>query len=168
MKNIIKNIIIAVGIISIIALINPVKVSASSTCSASGCNRTATRGRYCSTHGCAECGRYKNNGSVYCNYHASSKLSNRKDLCAKEGCYRSKASGSSYCSDHTAKTTTKSTSSSKSYKSSSKKKSYSSSSKSKRYEMPDCDDYEDYDDFMDDWDGCMPDGSDAEDYWENW
>lgn len=23
-------------------------------------------------------------------------------------------------------------------------------------------------DFMDDWDGYMPDGSDAEDYWENW
>lgn len=36
------------------------------------------------------------------------------------------------------------------------------------YEMPDCDDYEDYDDFMDDWDGDMPDGSDAEDYWEDW
>ena len=26
----------------------------------------------------------------------------------------------------------------------------------------------DYDDFMDDWEGNMPDGSDAEDYWENW
>lgn len=35
-------------------------------------------------------------------------------------------------------------------------------------EMPDCDDYENYEDFMDDWDGYMPDGSDAEDYWENW
>ena len=35
-------------------------------------------------------------------------------------------------------------------------------------EMPDCDDYESYEDFMDDWDGNMPDGSDAEDYWENW
>lgn len=34
--------------------------------------------------------------------------------------------------------------------------------------MPDCDDYEDYDDFMDDWDGCMPDDLDAEDYWDNW
>lgn len=38
----------------------------------------------------------------------------------------------------------------------------------KEMEMPDCDDYEDYDDFMDTWDGNMPDGSDAEDYWENW
>lgn len=38
----------------------------------------------------------------------------------------------------------------------------------KRVTMPDCDDYDDYDDFMDDWDGFMPDGSDAEDYWEDW
>lgn len=34
--------------------------------------------------------------------------------------------------------------------------------------MPDCDDYESFDDFMDDWDGKMPDGSNAEDYWDNW
>ena len=38
----------------------------------------------------------------------------------------------------------------------------------KTTEMPDCDDYDSYEDFMDDWDGNMPDGSDAEDYWENW
>ena len=38
----------------------------------------------------------------------------------------------------------------------------------KKYSMPDCDDYDSYEDFMDDWDGFMPDGSDAEDYWENW
>ena len=29
-------------------------------------------------------------------------------------------------------------------------------------------DYKSYEDFMDDWDGYMPDGSDAEDYWEDW
>ena len=34
--------------------------------------------------------------------------------------------------------------------------------------MPDCDDYEDFDEFMDEWEGRMPDGSNAEDYWENW
>ncbi len=34
--------------------------------------------------------------------------------------------------------------------------------------MPDCDDYDNWDDFMDDWDGNMPDGSDASDYWDNW
>ena len=27
---------------------------------------------------------------------------------------------------------------------------------------------EDFDDFMDDWDGEMPDGSNAEDYWDDW
>ena len=35
-------------------------------------------------------------------------------------------------------------------------------------ELPDCGDYESYEDFMDDWDGYMPDDSDAEDYWEDW
>ena len=34
--------------------------------------------------------------------------------------------------------------------------------------MPDCDDYDSFEDFMDDWDGYMPGGIDAEDYWENW
>ena len=56
---------------------------------------------------------------------------------------------------------------------------YSSGSKSYNYksswdmylesdDMPDCDDYEDWDEFMDDWDGNMPDGSDASDYWDDW
>ncbi len=35
-------------------------------------------------------------------------------------------------------------------------------------DMPDCDDYDSWGDFMDDWDGKMPDGSDASDYWDNW
>lgn len=35
-------------------------------------------------------------------------------------------------------------------------------------EMPDCDDYESEEDFLDEWDGFMPDGSDAEDYWADW
>lgn len=34
--------------------------------------------------------------------------------------------------------------------------------------MPDCDDYDSYEDYMDDWDGNMPDGSDASDYWDDW
>lgn len=38
----------------------------------------------------------------------------------------------------------------------------------RKTELPDCDDYESYEDFMDDWDSYMPDGSDAEDYWEDW
>ncbi len=35
-------------------------------------------------------------------------------------------------------------------------------------DMPDPDDYEDWGEFMDDWDGNMPDGSDASDYWDDW
>ncbi len=70
-----------------------------------------------------------------------------------------------------AKTSPSPSPSKKSSSSSGSSRKYSSSKKttpSKKVEMPDCDDYEDYDDFMDDWDGNMPDGSDAEDYWENW
>ena len=42
------------------------------------------------------------------------------------------------------------------------------SSKKASKEWPDCDDYWDEDEFLDDWDGNMPDGSDAMDYWDNW
>ena len=45
---------------------------------------------------------------------------------------------------------------------------YTAPKSQKKPELPDCDDYEDYEDFMDDWDGYMPDGSNAEDYWEDW
>ena len=105
--------------------------------------------------------------------------------------------GSSYCSDHTCqagrtscknsvaganakcdscknkeksalKSTSKSSYSSKNTTKTSSSKKSSSSKKKYDYNMPDCDDYEDWDDFMDDWDGCMPDGSDASDYWDNW
>ena len=82
-----------------------------------------------------------------------------KHECKKSGC-DNKATNQGYCSTHA----------SKSYSSSYKSTSSSSKSNSKKsyYDMPDCDDYEDYDDFMDDWDGCMPDDLDAEDYWDNW
>lgn len=86
--------------------------------------------------------------------------------CIKSGCNKSRASGSSYCYKHKSGTkTNKSNSLSSSKKTTtSKKKTYSK----KHCDMPDPDDYEDFDDFMDDWDGCMPDGSDAEDYYEDW
>lgn len=45
---------------------------------------------------------------------------------------------------------------------------YTAPKSQKKPELPDCGDYESYEDFMDDWDGYMPDGSDAEDYWEDW
>ncbi len=63
---------------------------------------------------------------------------------------------------YTKKNTKKSSGSS--YKKSSGKK----SSKKSCQEWPDCDDYWDEDEFLDDWDGNMPDGSDAMDYWDNW
>ena len=109
--------------------------------------------------------------------------------CIKYGCDRTARSGSSYCYLHDSNTS----SSSYRYNSSTRRNSYSSSSSSTRTSssstssssssrntqanrntsasrtaMPDCDDYDDFDEFMDDWDGFMPDGSDAEDYWENW
>ena len=104
-----------------------------------------------------------------------------KPKCIKSGCSNDQASGSSYCYLHKPYTGSSSyskkssgSSSSKSSTSSSSNKNTTSNYNSKSYstnkkkEMPDCDDYEDFDDFMDDWDGCMPDGSDAEDYWDNW
>ena len=48
------------------------------------------------------------------------------------------------------------------------KKKSSMSKVGRGMDMPDCDDYDDLEDFLDDWEGCMPDGSDAEDYWDNW
>lgn len=67
-------------------------------------------------------------------------------------------------SNYSKKNTKKSSGSS--YKKSINKKSSKKSSKS--VEWPDCDDYWDEDEFLDDWDGNMPDGSDAMDYWDNW
>ena len=110
----------------------------------------AATGRTCNVRGCSS---YCSQSSWYCYRHE----------CSKTSCH-SKATDQGYCKTHAKK------SSSLSNKSSSKKSTYSKSKhkKSYSYDWPDCDDYEDYDDFMDDWDGCMPDDSDAEDYWDNW
>ncbi len=85
----------------------------------------------------------------------------QKNSTTKKSTYKSNTKkGNSY--SNKSKSSTKKTSSS--YKNSSHKKS------SKKYctEWPDCDDYWDEDEFLDDWDGNIPDGSDAEDYWDNW
>lgn len=110
------------------------------TCLLDGCNKKVTNPKcsYCTTH-----------------------------TCRKENCNSGIQRGSRYCYIHTdpnqsSKKTTKKTTTKK--KTSTSKKSKTK----KKVEMPDCDDYEDLDDFLDDWDGCMPDGSDAEDYWDNW
>lgn len=87
-----------------------------------------------------------------------------------------KKSNTKYSSTYKKNTTKKSinTYSKKNNKKSYGKNSYKksagrkSSKSSKCVEWPDCDDYWDEDEFLDDWDGNMPDDSDAMDYWDNW
>ncbi len=81
--------------------------------------------------------------------------------CLHSGCKRKCVSGDRYCSKHQIKSTTKTT------KKTGKKKKVTKKSYYKD-EMPDCDDYDNWGEFMDDWDGNIPDGSDASDYWDNW
>lgn len=96
--------------------------------------------------------------------------------CLHSGCNRKCYSGDRYCYKHRVKTSTnkksKTGKSTKSGSSSMKKTGpYNKDKSIKTYcfnDMPDCDDYEDWGEFMDDWDGNMPDGSDASDYWDNW
>ena len=118
--------------------------STSNTCHHGSCKKEIIRGsRYCASHTCDQ-GR----GGCY------QEVWGANELCSR--CREKNQSSNSTSSNR-----------SKSYGSSS----YSSNKKSsstKKYRMPDCDDYESYDDFMDDWDGNMPDDSDAEDYWEDW
>lgn len=112
------------------------------TCLQPGCNKSVTypKSNYCPTH-----------------------------TCRKPDCNSGILDGSSFCWMHTdpnkayKKTTTKKKTTTRKKTSTSKK-----STKKKKVVMPDCDDYDSLDDFLDDWDGCMPDGSDAEDYWDNW
>lgn len=128
------------------------------TCSASGCYDYAkSGGRYCSSHTChsSKCTNQASQRGGYCSTHK----------CKYSGCtssaYYTSGKYKGYCNNHAWQISGKTTTSNKT---TTKKK----TSSGKKYEMPDCDDYDSYDDFMDDWDGCMPDGSDAEDYWENW
>lgn len=120
-------------------------------CAKPGCNNKKYCGSYCATHDC-------------CKIKSACKTANYggRKICKKSGCGNT-ASSDGYCGRHSSN---KSNSNSNSNKKPSNTKKPSSSKKN--YDMPDPDDYEDYDDFMDDWDGCMPDGSDAEDYYDNW
>ena len=97
--------------------------------------------------------------------------------CIKAGCNNKCATGSSYCYIHKPSTIKKKSNNTiKKNNITNKKKGsgYSGSSKkiitknSNAIDMPDCDDYGSWGEFMDDWDGNMPDGSDASDYWDNW
>lgn len=136
--------------------------SGSSNSGSSGSGSTSNRESATCHHG--SCKKNAISGSLYCASHTCGK--------GRNGCYREVIGANELCSSCKEKKKNQSSNStssnrSKSYGSSS----YSSNKKSsstKKYRMPDCDDYESYDDFMDDWDGNMPDGSDAEDYWEDW
>lgn len=113
------------------------------------------------------CTSQRAKGSLYCCAHTCGK--------GRSGCHNEVSSMNGKCSSCKAKEKAASSSANKaksSYSETTKKYNNStkktSSSSKKKYHMPDCDDYEDYEEFMDEWDGYMPDGSDAEDYWEDW
>lgn len=120
---------------------------------------------------CAKFGCHNNKvyGSSYCDSHRSSYYSSSSHTSPYGSSGRSSSSTTSSYSGKSSTSGSKNSysgsSSSKSYTNSYSKTSNSSFGKAT---MPDCDDYDSYEEFMDDWDGCMPDGSDAEDYWENW
>ncbi len=105
------------------------------------------------------------------------------ETCAKPGCDRMCDSGQIYCYRHRTydhserkKKSTSTTTSNTTYNNTkSNKGSYETNNRNKlpkksyyTDDMPDCDDYDSWGEFMDDWDGNMPDGSDASDYWDNW
>jgi len=130
-------------------------------CKKPGCTRKAVPGPnrdgYCYEHSPKNkavkckvngCTNKAYHGSIYCGTHE----------CGASSCRNRKVSGTGFCSLH------------KMYQNhpAYSNNTGSSSSSNSEYEMPDCDDYDSFEEFMDDWDGCMPDGSDAEDYWDNW
>lgn len=114
-------------------------------CSVEGCTKKVSKNGYCSSHQTKKSREgIEKKTSKTCAVNGCTKSPQKnsmyckKHTCTKKNCYRQKKSKALYCREHLKK------------------------------EMPDCDDYDSFDDFMDDWDGRMPDGSDAEDYWENW
>ena len=119
------------------------------TCCKDYCDEPAVDGDgYCSRHKCtvSGCRNPRESGSYYCTRHT----------CSCRNCNgRVVDTANQRCEEHRLDRPRTSTSSLH----------HSSSS---RIEWPDCDDYEEFDEFMDDWEGNMPDGSDAEDYWDNW
>lgn len=126
-------------------------------CAKPGCNNKKYCGSYCATHDS-------------CKIKSACKTANYggRKICKKPSCGNTATYTDGYCGRHTSGKSKSSYSTSKSSTKSRSSYKKSSSPKKKCYSMPDCDDYEDFDEFMDDWDGCMPDDSDAEDYWDNW
>ena len=126
-------------------------------CAVNGCeSKAVSGGRYCVVHECTvlNCENRCVEGGLYCINHT----------CKETGCFNRVNARNSMCDECGKKAEMKKNAetSHKNENSSTKKKSNGN------HLMPDCDDYDSYEEFMDDWDGFMPDGSDAEDYWENW
>lgn len=126
------------------------------TCQYEDCGEAVALNRFfCSKYACshADCNLKVVKGSSYCVRHTCQK--------GTEGCYNRVDQYGQKCD---------SCQNPKKYSTPTYAAPIYQHTPSKHYkeEMPDCDDYESYEDFMDDWDGNMPDGSDAEDYWGNW
>jgi len=194
MKRIFIKIAICLVTVIIAFTMLPLEANASKKiCKDSGCDKEAEIGSsYCSTHKCrkAGCTDKKSSISYYCGSHKCKKMGCTKrgsknyhgycssyhelkgDSSSGDSKSSSTTSSKSGTSNKYSSTTSKkygSSTTSKKYGSSTSSSKYSSKSKSEdKVEMPDCDDYETYEDFMDDWDGYIPGGLDAEDYWEDW
>ena len=161
-RKITKMIFLSAAIVLSMIFVFPTNANAATKkCAVPGCGTSVQSGSaYCKYHTCKHknCTKKVVKGGNYCSDHT----------CKYDGCYScayyTSGKYKGYCTNHAWVVSGKKPSSS----SSSGKKTSSNSSSSNQYDMPDCDDYESYEEFMDDWDGDMPDGSDAEDYWENW
>lgn len=192
------NLLIAIAVVFISSMIPAMEVKAARHCHADGCNNSVNEEYlYCNEHKCAvsTCDNKKLKGSMFCSGHTCNggrsgcykrvASANAKCSTCKANAEKKKAAKASVTTTNKSSVTSgngsakKQSSSSKkttsAKNSNSSKKGNNSNNKktsnkgtNKKIIMPDCDDYVDYDDFMDEWDGCMPDGSDAEDYWENW
>lgn len=135
-------------------------------CTIIGCNnKRKTGGEYCVSHSCKQkdC-TSREEKYRFCASHR----------CSEEDCGNLRAEDTNICLSHKRAKAKKEEEDAKAleefmkyYKSKYGDNKTSGTYKPKRA-MPDCDDYDSLDDFLDDWDGYMPDGSDALDYWENW
>lgn len=124
-------------------------------CAVKGCKfKAEIKGGYCAIHECTflNCRNRCVEGGMYCLNHT----------CKEQGCFNRVAQANSVCDKCQNKSNRKRNAEI------TRQNERTGEKSTKKYSMPDCDDYDSYEDFMDDWDGFMPDGSDAEDYWENW
>lgn len=144
-----------------------------SECAEDHCSDKAEKGgRYCAYH--------RRNREIIAEYDRNHPRKKERSMYGNSYSYGSSSSSSSSKQGSTSGSSSSSKQGSTSSSSSSSKQgsasgssSSSKSGKSTIYNgtkpnMPDCDDYDSFEEFMDEWEGHMPDGSDAEDYWDNW